>query len=538
MEVKLYNKLSFKLFLVTSLILIAVFSVHTYLSVKNLQDEFFRLYKQSAYNIGDIIRSSTRHSMLLNKREDIYQIIRTIGTEPGVKGIRIYNKQGTITFSTDSLEINKKVDINAEACVTCHEGGMISRINKQKDSIRVYNFKGSQVLGLINPIRNEKDCYTSDCHAHNSQSELLGVIDIMISMETADRIINENKNNIILNSVIITLLISAFSGLFILFFINKPIKRLGIGMEELGKANWNYRIKIKSRNELGMIAKEFNDMSRKLSHAYNEIKEWSEKLNEKVQEKTSELKNIYEQVVQIEKLASLGKLSATVAHELNNPLEGILTYSKLVSKKLKGTNINNENDKIIGYLDLIAEESARCGRIVKNLLIFSHRDKEEFREEDLVSVIEKSLTIIRHHFEINRITLNKKFSKDKILVKCDPQKIQQCLISLFINAIESMNGREGTINVEAEDENKYVIIKITDEGTGIPKDILPHIFEPFFTTKTSTTSNGTGLGLSVAYGIIRLHNGHIEVEETSENGTTFKITIPKENKEIKDNKNG
>jgi two-component system NtrC family sensor kinase len=259
-----------------------------------------------------------------------------------------------IIFSTDSTEINKAVDMKADACVMCHGENSISDKLSQKDSIRIYNIKDERVLGLINPINNEPDCSTADCHAHSPNSKYLGVLDIMLSMKNADEVIAQNKQNIIINSVLITFLISIISGLFILLLINKPIRRLALGMKELGQGNWNFRIRIKSNNELGVIAREFNDMSRKLASAYNEIKDWSETLNEKVEQKTAELKSIYEQVVQIEKLASLGKLSATVAHELNNPLEGILTYSKLISKRLKQTEDGTDYSKLINYLNMIA----------------------------------------------------------------------------------------------------------------------------------------------------------------------------------------
>jgi two-component system NtrC family sensor kinase len=306
-------------------------------------------------------------------------------------------------------------------------------------------------------------------------------------------------------------------------------------MKELGQGNWNFRIRIKSNNELGVIAREFNDMSRKLASAYNEIKDWSETLNEKVEQKTAELKSIYEQVVQIEKLASLGKLSATVAHELNNPLEGILTYSKLISKRLKQTEDGTDYSKLINYLNMIADESSRCGKIVKDLLLFSHRDNEEFTSNDIIYLIEKSLALVNHHFEINNIVLVKDFAFERLEIVCDPQKIQQTLISLLINAVESMSGKGGKITVKLDVEDKNAVIRIIDEGTGISQKDLAHIFEPFFTTKEA--SNGTGLGLSVVYGIINLHNGEITVEDTSIKGTTFKIILPLKQKEYAKNEN-
>jgi len=524
MKVKLFNKLGVKLFIFTSLVLIIVFSIHTYLTIKNLESDFTGYYKQTAYNISDIIKRSTRHSMLLNQREDVYEIIKTIGNEPGVKTIRIYNKQGVISYSSDTMERNKTVDMNAEACVMCHENNTISKHTARKDSLRIFNINDERYLGLINPIRNESDCYNSECHAHKSTTELLGILDVVISMKKVDNVVGENKKNIILNSVLITLLISGLSFVFILFLVNKPLKILQDGLSALGKGDWNYRINMRSRTELGVIASEFNDMARLLSSAYREIKDWSETLNDKVEQKTAELKNIYEQVLQIEKLASLGKLSATVAHELNNPLEGILTYSKLIIKKLKAQNNADENSKVLEFLTLIAEESSRCGKIVKDLLLFSHRDMEQFRKYDLIEVINKSVMLINHHLEINHVKLIKEFPVESFEVYCNQQKIQQALISLLINAIESMHNKGGDLKINLQIENENAVLRITDQGDGISQKDLPFIFEPFYTTKDAM--KGTGLGLSVVYGIIKVHNGKIEVENTSENGTTFKIILP------------
>ncbi|MFA5405677.1 MAG: hypothetical protein WC358_12160, partial [Ignavibacteria bacterium] len=248
MKVKLINKLSVKLFLVTSLVLIIVFSIYTYFTVRNLEEDFTSSYKQSVYNISDIIKRSTRHSMLLNQREDVYEIIKTIGNEPGVKTIRIYNKQGVISYSSDTTERNKTVDMNAEACVICHENNTISKNIARKDSLRIFSIKDERFIGLINPIRNEKDCYTSDCHAHKSSTELLGILDVVVSMKKADKVIQSNKRDIIINSIIITLLISGLSLVFILFLVNRPLKIIQQGISALGKGDWNYRINMRSRS--------------------------------------------------------------------------------------------------------------------------------------------------------------------------------------------------------------------------------------------------------------------------------------------------
>ena len=176
------NKLSFKLFFSTLILLVGFLSIYTYFTIYNLQRDITGLYMQTAYNLSDLIKYSTRYSMLHNKREDIYETIKAIGNEKGVKRIRIYNKTGVITFSTDSTEVMKTVDMDAEACNVCHDKTSRQLVASPKDSIRIFESDGKEkILGLINPIKNDKDCYTAECHAHNSKSKLLGLLDVMVS---------------------------------------------------------------------------------------------------------------------------------------------------------------------------------------------------------------------------------------------------------------------------------------------------------------------------------------------------------------------
>jgi two-component system NtrC family sensor kinase len=524
MKARIYNKLSIKLVIITSLVLIAALSVHTYQTIGFLRENLLNISKEGAYATSDIIKRSTRYSMLLNRREDLIQTTRTLGNEPGIKKIRIYNKAGIIAYSSDSTEIGQKIYKNSEACIVCHNTPNAMPKVDAPDNTRTFMMGDERVLGLINPIKNEPDCYTSSCHAHKSTDELVGILDVWVSMKSADATISTGTRNIIFNSIIITILISTLSGAFIFYLVNKPLKKFEKAIDEIGKGNLKYRVHIKNKDEFGIIAYQFNDMSRKLSHAYQEIKDWSETLNDKVEEKTRELKNIYDQIVQIEKLASLGKLSATVAHELNNPLEGILTFSKLISKKLNADD-KDSYAKLIQYTQMISDEASRCGKIVKDLLLFSHTDGEQFVLSDLKTLLDRSISLIHHHFEINSIGLEKIYCDEDIKLKCNPQKIEQMMISILMNAIESMSGRGGgKITIRLTKENNKAVIRATDCGMGISDKDLPYIFEPFYTTKE--LSRGTGLGLSIVYGIVDQHKGRIEVEETSIKGTTFKISLP------------
>jgi two-component system, NtrC family, sensor kinase len=525
MKITVLNRLSVRLILSISCLLVIILSIYTYFIIKNLDGYLTQTRFQSAYNISDIIKKSTRYSMLLNRREDVHQIINTIRTEIGVEVIRVYDKQGVIAYSSDSTEILSKVNLNDEACIACHNSSVPLKSLTNQDKIRIYkNSENKRVLGVINPIQNEPDCSSADCHAHSPKVNVLGVLDVVVSLEHLDSIIQTSTRKVILASGFLVVIISFFAGLFITLLVNKPIKQIREGIEEVGNGNLDYKIEINSKNELGQVARRFNEMSSKLDEAYKEIKNWSETLNDKVSEKSEELKNIYDQVNQIEKLASLGKLSATVAHELNNPLAGILTYSKLITKKLQALQKDNEHEQIIEFLELISHESARCGKIVKDLLIFSRSERDEFAKEDLLDIIDNSVTVLNHHLDIHGIKLVKDYAETPIELYCNAYKIQQALMSLLMNSIEAMP-LGGKVTIKLSLDNNNVILRIIDEGTGISDKDLPHIFEPFYSTKEA--ANGTGLGLAVTYGIITNHKGKIEVENTSNQGTTFKIVLPK-----------
>jgi two-component system, NtrC family, sensor kinase len=523
-KTKLWNRLSFRLIISISIILICILSIYTYLLISNLEDYITNNSFKHAYDVSEVIKKSTRYSMLLNRRDDVHQIINTIGTEKSVKGIRIYNKQGTIIFSTDSTEVNKQVDLTAEACIICHNASVPLNTLSTQDKMRIFTTHNNQrVLGLINPINNEDDCSSAGCHAHSPNIQFLGVLDVMVPLSDLDTIKSEITRNTIINSAIITVVTAIGCGVFIVFLVNMPMRKLSKGMEELGNGNLNYRIPVDSQDELGKMAKRFNEMSSKLKSAYNEIKDWSENLNIKVQQKNEELKKIYEQITEVEKLTSLGKLSATVAHELNNPLEGILTYSKLISKKLNKLDTGIDYSELQKFLQLISEESSRCGKICKDLLLFSHRGEGKYEPVLFTAIIEKSLALINHHFEINKINIKRNYKEKDLIIECDTQKIEQALVAVFMNAAEVMP-EEGVLTLTLSSEMNHLTLRISDEGSGISEIDLPHIFEPFYTTKNNL--KGTGLGLSVAYGIIKQHKGKIFVEHTSIKGTTFKISLP------------
>ena len=271
-----------------------------------------------------------------------------------------------------------------------------------------------------------------------------------------------------------------------------------------------------------------NDYLEFLSAIGNQIGVAIEKagLYENLKNAYQELKEAQEQVIAQEKLASLGKLSATIAHEINNPLAAVLTYNRLMIKQNRNGRLTPERkDDIARYLDIMSSETARCGEIVKNLLAFSRQSKINIESRNIKEIVDRTLTLLSHDLEMKGVQVVKRMSSHLPQVQCDFKQIQQALLNVIGNASEAMVGG-GVLTMEAKrsTEGRTMEIKISDTGCGIPKNDLKSIFEPFFTTKEE--GKGVGLGLSVVYGIVTRHRGTIEVESEPGEGTTFTIRLP------------
>ena len=285
---------------------------------------------------------------------------------------------------------------------------------------------------------------------------------------------------------------------------------------EVKKGNLDFSIHVEGNDEITDLASSFNSMVASLKRAEAENKEMSRSM------------------VNVAKMASMGKLAATVAHEINNPLGGILTYAKLISRQISAGPMTDEERKAaLGYLEEAISEIKRCGNIVRNLLHFSKSSESVMEKVDIHNLIEKSISITNHHFEINGIsTATHLEAKDPYFVS-NPNQIVQVFIALFMNAVDAMP-RGGALTITTQDvfDPDAIRISVADNGKGIPQEIRSSIFEPFFTTKED--GHSVGLGLSIVYGIMMRHQGKIEVESEPGRGTTFILTLPRQMKTEKE----
>jgi two-component system NtrC family sensor kinase len=304
------------------------------------------------------------------------------------------------------------------------------------------------------------------------------------------------------------------------------MKRLMAGTRELMHGNLGFQIKVQSDDEAGELADSFNRMSLQLRSANGEIVAWAKTLEDRVEQKTGELKRAHDHVLHVEKMASIGKLAAVVAHEINNPLAGILTYAKLLRKWLdRGDASTTKKEEAAQCLDLIASESRRCGELVKNLLTFSREAPMNIQTTDINGVVDRALRIVRHQFELTGVQLQEHLDEDLPRVQCDPAQLEQVVLALVMNALDAMpKGGNLWISSSLGESGSVYEICVRDDGTGIPPEILTQIFEPFLTTKE--TGKGVGLGLAVSKSIVERHGGTITVGSEFGKGTTFTLTLP------------
>jgi PAS domain S-box-containing protein len=232
------------------------------------------------------------------------------------------------------------------------------------------------------------------------------------------------------------------------------------------------------------------------------------------------------QILHQDKMMSLGRLAASMVHEINNPLSGILNYSRLMSRILrKGSLSEDRQNKFIQYLTLVESETQRCSQIVSSLLAFSRKSQPKFELLNIHELVDRCVSLSRHKLELQNVRLTTSVKEDIPPLRGDANQLQQCLINIIFNAMDAMpQGGDLHITGNVNGNGSSVSISVKDSGSGIPKEDLPYIFEPFFTTKQE--GFGVGLGLSTLYGIIERHSGTVDVESKEGSGTTFTITLP------------
>lgn len=508
-----------KLTIATGVVLLSTMALFAYLNLNSLKDLLLKEAISDADKITETIIRSTHNLMLRDDRPQFYKTIEEIGTQKGVERIRLINKTGRVIYSTRDAETGTMLSKQAEVCTICHGGReLLITASSKNRSRRFYSETGEEFLGITNAIYNEESCYTASCHFHPESFKVLGVLDVVVSLDKMHSLIDAYRNR----SIALTLLLIALTSLSLTLFtqklVNRPVRELLEQTKMLARGELDGSVPSFANDELGELAESFNTMTLNLKKARTELEGWGRTLEGMVQERTHELTQIQAQLIRSEKLASLGELVAGIAHEINNPLTGILVFSSLIHSNPK-LDETLKND-----IQTVIRETKRCATIVKGLLEFARCSNPHKGQASVNRISDTALSLIEHQTLFQDIMVVREYSDDLPALLLDPDQIEQVLVNIFLNAAQAMQG-EGILRVRSgvDRELGWVCLEISDNGCGIPETHLPKIFDPFFSTKEN---KGTGLGLSVSYGIIEKHGGKIDVQSEVGSGTTFTIKLP------------
>jgi two-component system, NtrC family, sensor kinase len=521
-------KLAQQLILFLTLLLISVGIISGFLQMRSQESQLLNTIINGADQLSNGITSATWHAMLANNRQAAYEIMHTIALRQGIANIRIFNREGRIMYSTDSTE-QGKLERDAKECAVCHSTPQPQVNLDPHDRSRIFtNTAGKRELAMVTPIYNEPSCSNADCHAHPAQLKVLGVLDVTYSLENVDQLVATIQQRAILTTTITVVVIGIFIFFFVRTTVHKPIAQLIAGTRALSTMQLDHPVEVKADGEIGELAHSFNAMREQLMKTVNELNELTQSLETKVQQRTEQLKAMNQKLFQSDRLASLGQLAASVAHEINNPIAGVLNLSMLIERIMLQDGIPKERvEEVRRYLSQISSETTRVGRIVGDLLAFSRRSSPQRLRSNLNSIIIRTVSIIDHKLKLAGVELELILDDHLPEIKCDSSQIQQVIVNLIMNASEATHNRTNgkvTVRTSENANKKSVRMEVRDNGDGIPVEYLTKIYDPFFTTKGE--GKGVGLGLAVVYGIVEAHGGDIEVDTKVGEGTLFRVDLP------------
>jgi two-component system NtrC family sensor kinase len=481
-----------------------VLALHSALEIRNHRRFLTEAAVRGADLFGDTIRSSTHEHMLAGRKDAAYRIMRTIGVQQGIEKVRIFNKEGRVTFSTDDAEIGRLVDKRAEACDLCHQSGQPLVRPHQTSRARIYRLGGHRVVGMVTPIYNQDSCSAAACHAHPSSQRVLGVVDVGVSLQKADADLAQEARQTILLSLLALAGLVGVAVLSVQRLVAAPVRRMARATRRVAEGDLGGEVPVGTRSELGLLSADFNRMRESLQRAQQEQRGRAEA-----------------QVAQAEKLAALGRLSASIAHEINNPLAGILTFAKLLIRDIEERPLDaGLRETALHQLRLVQRESERCSAIVRNLLDFARQRPAKLVHMSLLAVAEEALSLVSHQLELKGLAIERDLQPAPP-IQGDSGQLRQAVVNLVLNACDATPAG-GRIRLSTGSDAGRARLELSDTGVGIAAEHLARIFDPFFSTK----EKGTGLGLSVVYGIVERHGGTIDVSSEPGRGTRFRILLP------------
>ena len=519
-----YRSLTGKFTVCTSLVLIVTIACFAYVTIEALKGVFLQEAQDDVVTLSEIILHTTHLQMLEDNRDVVYRMMDDVNTHEKIERIRLFDDSGTIRYSTHRQEIGLHSDQSTTDCQVCHCETINQTYPPMVGSTRLIQDCGdNEILSVATPIYNQPACSVAPCHVHPADLPVLGVLEVQASLHNVGVQAGTYRKNVVAFAFSLLLIIIGCLVWLTNDLVVRPVHSLLLHSRKVANMELDDHVDLRSSDELGALAREFNAMTDRLRQVQEEYRQLTETLESKVQERTAEIAQMHSHLARSEKLASLGQLVAGIAHEINNPLSGILMFATLFAENRSLSKAMRDDAQII------VRETQRCGEIVKRLLEFSRNSIPRKKTKALSTVMDDSLALLEHQAALNNIEIVRHYDADLPNILIDPSQIEQVFVNMVVNACQAMpDGGRLCVSMYADYHRHYLVTNIEDSGHGIAQEHLAKVFDPFFTTKDQPATGlaGTGLGLSVSYGIIQNHGGNIGVKSEVGRGTTFTVELP------------
>ena len=511
-----YLSISSRISILSGIIIVFTMGVFSTFSLLKQENNSIELISNNTDQLSKTIEKILRLSMLKNRREDISSAIQDIVGREGIMFIRIINHKGSIKFSSNKSEINTRIPADNQLCISCHNKNGTELKEDVKNFNRYRLEKENNRIYYSLPIFNAPSCYNETCHpagtssefmgdkkispvlsahsVHDSSQTILGFIEIEVSTKKVISNLAKTRGQLIFFTIIFVLIASALTYIAIRYLIGKPVKNLVEGTKRVAQGDFKHEIP-PGKAELKLLAESFNQMQKQLITTQS-------------------------QLIESEKLASVGKLADEIANEINNPLTGIIVFSESLIEG-KDTNENKIND-----YELIHRQALKIRESIKNILSLTKLNKPDFKNTNVGSVITHAISIVEKFSNFRNIQIIKSFTKNLPNISADPGLLEQVFLNLLLISSDSLpNGGIINISTDYSEDKKEVEINFNDAGKGISENILQQIFNPPDSTIIQNFEK-TGISLTVCKDIVDMHGGKILVDSKPGISTTITILLP------------
>jgi len=531
----LRKSLTLKLIFCISVVLILAIGIFAFVNI-NLQRKYLiEGIQQNAVQLSQTIEKSIKYDMLTARSDDVQRTIEDIGKQDGIENVRIFDKEGKIIAADSREEIGKFIDRRAEACFTCHsEKVPLKRLSSQSKTRIFKSESGHRVLGIVNPLYNEPECYNSACHFHPKEQNVLGVMDILISLTHFDEQILTGRKQIIIYLIFSFLFISAGISLFIFLFVNAPIRKLMVGTQKIAEGDLDYRIGSYHSDEIGKLSKSFDEMTSKLKKSREEIEQWNLRLKNEIKKATKKLKQTNEKLNDAnKKLRALDDMKSDFMRRIEHGSRSHLSVIKSCLSLVLGEYTSELDDQQKDLIKTAERRSATMLELLDDFLLLSYRKSAlgiyHMEPVQLADFMKKIVVDIQVQFKKKNIKIEFQIPSDFPQVWADRAGLNEIFSNLLNNAVK-YTGEHGEIIVSAKQKGDFVEISVADTGIGIAPEDLSKIFDEFYRSPNAKSYKveGTGLGLAIVKEIVETHGGSIKVHSELGKGSIFTVLLPKQ----------